>query len=212
MTATEKVLAAKGVKSIEELNRANSVVPSSAKMTATEKVLAAKGVSTVEELAGTGARESYDRQRKRLGKASAITIGALLIFCGMAKAQVFPTVTLIADSTNTVAATTTNPPVLFAVSEFNDFFLTLRARGHSGTPSNVQAYVFRSIDSTDYETSPWKVLQLQLSGTATNSISTNLDVTGVGALKLVLANTNGVVITNLNAKARFKAPKVKWTS
>jgi hypothetical protein len=197
--ATARILAAKGLTSIDQLG-ATSVVDTKAKPgSATEKVLQAKGCSTLEELP------------KKRGKVSAIIAALFLsfMFTVPAKAQQSGVYTLITDSTNTIAAATTNQPVYFNVSEYPDFMLMIRARGHSGTASNIQAYLYRSLDTTDYESEPWKILQLQLSGTATNLINTNLDVGGVAALKMVLANTNAVVITNLNAKARYKATKIR---
>ncbi len=191
---------------------ARDSIPKGTTLTATEKLLCVENVESTEQLAEKRARQRYDSyatQRKRIGRAS-LLISALLLLLGVpVKAQQSGTYTLIPDSTNTIAAATTNQPIYFNVSEYNDFMLMIRARGHSGTASNVQAYLYRSLTTDLYETAPWKVLQLQLSGTATNLIKTNLDVGGVAALKLVLANTNAVVITNVNAKAGFKASKIK---
>jgi hypothetical protein len=217
MTATEKVLAAKGKKSLAELDHAASVVASKPKPdSATAKLLASKGASSVEELGAKLRSEEWDARAKMRckpnGSGLAIIIGFLLFlaaFAGVAKAQQPGVYTLIPDFTNTVAAATTNAPVFFNVSEFSEVSLMLRARGHSGTASNLQCYIYRSLDTTLYENSPWKVLQLQFSGTDTNLINTNLDVGGAAALKMVLANTNAVVITNLNARASYKATKTR---
>lgn len=122
-------------------------------------------------------------------------------------AQSTSTIELVSGGTNRLTATATNSALYLACSEFDSVTLQLTANGHSGTASNIQAYVYRSIDSSSYEGTNWATAQLQLSGTTTNTSVTKIDTGGAASLKIVLANTNGVVITNLSAKARFKAPK-----
>ena len=111
---------------------------------------------------------------------------------------------LLNGGTNSISAGTTNSALFQNVVEHNAVTLQATAKGHSGTASNLQFYVFRSSDGENFETDPFTVLQLRLSGTTVQSALTNIDTTGVSSLKILPANTNAVVVTNLTLKARIK--------
>ena len=147
---------------------------------------------------------------KRIWSAVMLVVGMALLVAGVSESQAQDAkpYSLLSGGTNRLLATATNSAIYLAVSEFNEMGLQASANGHSGTASNVQFHVYRSIDSTTYEGDIYSTLQLRLSGTATNACLTNLTLYGVASIKIVPANTNGVVITNLVLKARFKAPKM----
>ena len=140
-------------------------------------------------------------------------IGMALLVAGMtqAKAQEANRVyTLLAGNTNTIAAAATNTSttLTLACGEFDQVGLQASAKGHSGTPSNVVFYLFRSLNSTTYETQPSFAFVLQLNGTSTNTAVTNWSIpAGASFLVGQAANTNAGIITNVQLIARFKAPK-----
>lgn len=114
---------------------------------------------------------------------------------------------LINGGTNKVTALASNAPIYLNVSEFSEITLQASVTG-TGT-SNLLFRIYRSVDSTDYETNPFADF-IAPSSSTTNTAVTNITLGATGVIKIVPANTNsGGFLTNVVLKARFKASKVK---
>jgi hypothetical protein len=113
--------------------------------------------------------------------------------------------------TNRVNATLTNSSLFtIACSDFEYAAFQFRAAADAATPGSgtAQLALFRSVDSTTYETTPWVIVPLAMNGTTAIQLNTNFIVAGHGVIKGELRNTNQVNLTNLAFKVRFSAMSV----
>ena len=239
LTATEEILKAKNVDSLAELEakRATSVetksdstpkpdvkaqlmevagvktLPELKKFTAklrepnaTERLLESQGVKTLAELA---AKRAEERRAKSRGRTALLLLFLSLAFnVGAQDPKVY---TLISGGTNAVPANSTNAAVVHRVDEYGDASLQASVAAPSGT-SNLLFYVFRSVDTETYESSPFTTL-IAPSSSTTNVAFTNFNVGAAASIKIVPANTNaGNYTTNVTLKIRFKASKRKLAS
>lgn len=112
--------------------------------------------------------------------------------------------------TNNVLALATNTTgFTIACSEYEHSSVQFSLKCSASTTGNAIVRVYRSIDSTTYETNPSDVITLVCAGTAT--VQTNVPLThyGTGTLKFVgPENTNATAIfTNVTVKIRYTAPR-----
>lgn len=132
---------------------------------------------------------------------------ATIVTAPVAKAQDARVYSLLGGGTNKIVGLGTNSAIYLAVADFNEVAFQATVTAPAGA-SNIIYQVYRSVDSSDYETTPWTNL-VAASASTGNTTVFNLSVGSFGSLKIVPANTNsGSYLTNLTLKARFKAAKV----
>lgn len=143
---------------------------------------------------------------------SALLSAAVLVCAALpAKAQDPKPYVLLNGGTNKVVGMATNPAITLNVSEYTDVTLQATCAAPGGA-SNLFFFIFRSINSTDYESTLFQTFPVPSSSTTNTAVMT-FSVGGASTLKIVPANTNsGSHITNIFLTARFKAPKSKLTT
>jgi hypothetical protein len=135
---------------------------------------------------------------------------AVLICAALpAKAQdPFKPYTLLNGGTNKVTGLATNQAIYLNTSEYTRVTLQGSCSAPAGT-SNMYFFVFRSINSSDYESTLYQTFVLP-SASTTNTAILDFDVGGASSLKILPANTNGAsFVSNLVLTARFKATKTR---
>ena len=102
-----------------------------------------------------------------------------------ASAQQYTTVSLYSSSTNSIATngTVTNN-VTFTATKVTDVGLAVTARGASGATGNVTATFARSLDGSNWVSSPTITVAVPLSGTNLVTAVTNITLGSVGYLRL----------------------------
>lgn len=139
----------------------------------------------------------------------AIAVVCALAFTPHASAQSPGVLNITNSATANVAVSATNTFTAFAVSEYDNVGLGLTFNGTGASTSTVRLEVYRSIDSTYYETSPVSTTTVTMNGTTPVTTFVQLPVGtigGVGTLRLKIANTNAsVAVTNLVLNARFNS-------
>ncbi len=129
-----------------------------------------------------------------------------------ADAQTPGVLTLSNGGTNSVILSSSNS-YTFAVSEFENVGLQVKLKADAAGTSTVLYSLWRSADSTDYETAPFSTGLITLNGTTFVTTFTNLYVPSSGTVKLILQNTNAALnVSNVTAKVRYNAPKRKSSS
>lgn len=139
------------------------------------------------------------------------TLFALALFATLTvSAQSYRVVTVMSGGTNTVAASTTSAVNLpTAVSQQTDAGLQISLASTAGATGNVTFLLDRSVDGQTYETSPYFSITVAYNGTSTVTVFTNLDVRGVGTLRLKSIQTPATyAATNISVKLSQKFPFV----
>jgi hypothetical protein len=113
----------------------------------------------------------------------------------------------------TVAATASSTTNTVPTSEYNAASLQLSLKCTASTSGNAIIRQYRSLDSSNFETTATTNL-VALNGTTAVSgvvILPESYLSGVAALKLVIDNTNGTaILTNVNFRIRYNAPAVRF--
>lgn len=117
------------------------------------------------------------------------------------------------STTNQAVGPTLSVTNTVATSEYNSAKLYVAVRGDGATTANALVKLYRSLDSTTYETTGTTNL-IAMNGTTEVNGIINLPksyLANVGVLKVVIENTNAATrsITNIQALVRYNAPSVR---
>lgn len=115
----------------------------------------------------------------------------------------------VTAGTVTAGTLSTFSTLTCAVSDYSNVGLQMSCVAASAATLPVTVYVYESLDSTTYETTPKWIFPIALNGTTPICLVTNIATPSVGVFKITMTNSSAVNVTGVNIKIYGKSPRVQ---